>query len=148
MAYNWELWDNFQAAAEELGLELKSKDGGCVYVDVPKDISDKFYIMCWTPLNKLYDTVRDYDNGSILGTWPQRLKNLRQNSSDFHLEFGAKHYEDGSMYWFPEFNIGQPTPSKQQIVRAIKMMMDKNNFDKYVMLAKLREPAEEYEAAE
>ena len=40
--YNWKLWDNFTAAAEELGLELRSKDGGCVYIEVPEEIRQKF----------------------------------------------------------------------------------------------------------
>jgi hypothetical protein len=145
--YNWQLWDNFTAAAEELGFELSSKDGGCVYIDVPEDIRQKFYVMCWTPLNKLQGVMKEYKEDSILGRWDIRLKDLRQNHGDFHLEFGAKSCEDGSMYWFPNFGIGN-TPSKDDIVKAVRQMLDTENFDKYVTLALLREPAEEYEAAE
>ena len=145
MTYNWQLWDNFEAAAKELNLELRSQDGGCVYMDVPEDIRQKFYVMCWTPLNKLCGVMQDYRKDSILGTWQHRLKDLRQNHADFHLEFGAKNYEDGSMYWFPNFNIGCPTPSKDDIVKAVKIMMDRDRFEQYRMMAILREPADGYE---
>lgn len=146
MKYNWELWDNFTAAAEELGLELRSKDGGCVYVDVPEDIRQRFYIMCWTPLNKLSLIQRKQEKGP-LDTFEinSLIKDFRQNHSDFHLEFGAKSYLDGSMYWFPNFGIGHPTPSKDKIRRAIEIMMDKENFEKYKTMALLREPADGYE---
>lgn len=143
MTYNWQLWDNFVAAAQELELELVSKDGGCVYMDVPKDIRDKFYVMCWTPLNKLRGVMKDHKEGSILGTWQHRLMDLRQNYEDFHLEFGAKWNEDGGTFWFPHLGIGCPTPSKDDIVKAVQMMLDRDNFDKYVTLALLRKPAEE-----
>lgn len=142
MAYNWQLWDNFEAAARELGLELRSKDGGCVYMDVPKDIRDKFYIMCWTPLNKLHGVMKDYRKGSRLDTWQHRLKDLRQNHEDFHLEFGAQRSNDGSMYWFPNFGIGN-TPSKDDIVKAVQIMMDRDRFEQYRMMALLREPADD-----
>lgn len=142
MNYNWQLWNNFISAAEELGLELRSQDGGCVYVDVPKDISQKFYIMCWTPLNKLSFIQRKQEKGP-LNTFEVRnlVDDFRQNHSDFHLEFGAKYSEDGGMYWFPELAIGN-TPSKDEIVLAIKTMMDKDNFEKNKLMAILREPAE------
>jgi len=141
MTYNWILWDNFEAAAEELGLELRSQTGGCVYMEVPENIRQKFYVMCWTPLNKLYNVVKDYPEDSILGTWQMRLKDLRQNHSDFHLEFGAKNYQDGSMNWFPKLGIGS-TPSKDEIVNAVKIMMDVENFEKYKLMAVLREEVE------
>jgi hypothetical protein len=140
--YNWQLWDNFTAAAEELGFELKSKDGGCVYIDVPEDIRQKFYVMCWTPLNKLQSVMQQYNEDSILGRWDIRLKDLRQNHSDFHLEFGAKSCEDGSMYWFPNLAIGRPTPSKDDIVAAVKTMMDTENFEQNKLMARLREDIE------
>lgn len=140
MSYNWELWDNFVEAAKELDLELKSKDGGCVYMAVPEDIRQKFYIMCWTPLNKLRGVMQDYKEDSILGTWQHRLQDLRSNHSDFHLEFGAKQIHHGSMFWFPNLGIGS-RPTKDEIVKAVKMMLDRDNFDKYVTIARLREEA-------
>lgn len=144
MAYNWQLWDNFTEAAKELGFELRSKDGGCVYIDVPEQIHQKFYVMCWTPLNKLEHVMKEYKQDSILNQWDSRLQDLRQNHSDFHLEFGAKLCSHGSMYWFPHLGTGY-TPSKDQIVKAVRVMLDTENFDKYVTLALLREPADQYE---
>ena len=138
--YNWQLWDNFTAAAEELGLELRSTDGGCVYIDVPEEIRQKFYVMCWTPLNKLH--MIDDGKGSVKRNWIRKLDNLRQNHSDFHLEFGAKSCEDGSMYWFPNLGIGRPTPSKDDIVAAVKTMMDTEHFEQNKLMARLREDIE------
>ena len=137
--YNWKLWDNFTAAAEELGLELRSTDGGCVYIDVPEDIRQKFYVMCWTPLNKLHMIGKG--KRPAKDSWKYTLRDLRQNHSDFHLEFGAKNCEDGSMYWFPKMGIGF-TPSKDEIVAAVKTMMDTENFEKYKLMARLREDIE------
>ena len=139
MTYNWELWDAFEGAAEDLGLELYSKSGGCVYMEVPEDIRQKFYIMCWTPLNKLYDVVREYSEDSRLD-WKHRMRNLRQNHADFHLEFGAKNTSDGSMFWFPGmFNKA----TKQQIIDAVKIMMDRDNFEKYRLMAIIRQESAE-----
>jgi hypothetical protein len=57
------------------------------------------------------------------------------------LEFGAKQYQDGSMYWFPNCGIGS-TPSKDEIVAAVKIMMDTENFEKYRLVALLRKAEE------
>jgi hypothetical protein len=138
--YNWQLWDNFTAAAEELGLELRSKDGGCVYIDVPEEIREKFYVMCWTPLNKLH-MITD-GKSSVKRSWLRKLDNLRQNHGDFHLEFGAKTCSDGSMYWFPNLAYGCPTPSKDDIVAAVKTMMDVEHFEQNKLMARLREDLE------
>ncbi len=146
MTYNWQLWDNFTAAAEELGFELRSLDGGCVYIDVPEDIRQKFYVMCWTPLNKLH-MIAHNKNDAVKQNWKNRLNDLRQNHSDFQLEFGAKANQDGSMFWFPNLGIGCPTPSKDDIVKAVKIMLDRDNFEMYKMMAILKEPPDEYQEA-
>ena len=86
--------------------------------------------------------MKDYKEDSILGTWQHRIKDLRSNHSDFHLEFGAKTTEDGGMYWFPELNLFSKTPTKDEIIRAVEMMMDTENFEKYRLMARLREEAE------
>ena len=138
--YNWTLWDNFVSAAEELELELYSKDGGCVYIEVPENIRKKFYVMCWTPLNKLYGVARERASSSSLDHWQMRLKDLRQNHDDFHLEFGAKDYQDGSMFWFPNL---YRNASKQDIINAINIMMDTENFEKHKLMAIIRQEAAE-----
>jgi hypothetical protein len=141
--YNWTLWNNFVQAAEELDIELVSTDGGCVYMEVPEDIRQKFYVMCWTPLNKLLHILRKSDRKNPMRHHDIKflMDDFRQNHSDFHLEFGAKSCEHGSMFWFPNLAIGN-TPSKDEIVSAVKIMLDRDNFDKYVTLALLREPSE------
>ena len=143
MNYNWKLWDNFVAAAEELNLELCSRDGGCVYMEVPEQVRQKFYVMCWTPLNKLNGIVVRADKKTPLDTFKIRylLDDLKQNHDDFHLEFGARWSDHGGMYWFPNLSIGS-TPSKSEIVNAVKIMMDTENFEKYKLMARLREPEE------
>jgi hypothetical protein len=140
MPYNWTLWDNFVSAAEELGLELYSKDGGCVYIEVPENIRQKFYVMCWTPLNKLYGVARERASSNLLDHWQMRLKDLKQNHDDFHLEFGAKDYEDGSMFWFPNLSRNA---SKQDIINAVNIMMDTENFEKYKLMAVIRQESAE-----
>lgn len=142
MTYNWSLWNNFVQAAEELNLELRSLDGGCVYVEVPEDIREKFYVMCWTPLNKLPSIQRKQAKGSF-NTFEitNLIDDFRQNHNDFHLEFGAKAFLDGHMNWFPELGLGT-NPTKDQIVNAIKIMLDKDNFEKYRLMAILKEDAE------
>lgn len=140
MNYNWELWDNFVAAADKLDIELVSRDGGCVYMDVPDDIREKFYVMCWTPLNKLYSVVKDYPEDSILSSWQHRLKDLRSNHTDFHLEFGAKQASHGSMFWFPNLAFGL-TPSRDDIVDAVNVMLDRDNFEKHSVMALMRQSA-------
>ena len=143
-SYNWQLWANFESAAEELGFELVSQDGGCVYMQVPEEIRKKFYVMCWTPLNKLSSFVVRSENRQPLDTFKIKnlLNDLAQNHSDFHLEFGAKTTEDGGMYWFPELHYFSKTPSKDDIVRAVRMMLDTENFEKHRLMARLREEAE------
>jgi hypothetical protein len=142
--YNWQLWTNFVKAAEELDLTLRSLDGGCVYIDVPEDVRNKFYVMCWTPLNKLPEIQHKTQRKSPLTDFDIKhlMDNFRQNHSDFHLEFGAKQYADGSMYWFPELNSYTTTPSKDEIVNAVRMMLDTDNFEIYKTMALLREEAD------
>ena len=137
--YNWQLWDNFQQAAVSLELELRSKDGGCVYMVVPEEIRQKFYVICWTPLNKLQGVMRDHIEGSSLNTWQYRLLDLRQNHGDFHLEFGAKNNEDGGMYWFPNL---RDSATKDEIIAAVKTMMDTEHFEQNRLMARLREDSE------
>ena len=137
--YNWQLWDNFQQAAVSLGLELRSKDGGCVYMEVPEETRQKFYVMCWTPLNKLQSIMQEHIEGSSLNNWQYRLLDLRQNHGDFHLEFGAKTVEDGSMYWFPNL---RESATKDEIIAAVKTMMDTEHFEQNKLMARLREDAE------
>ena len=147
MTYSWQLWDNFTAAGKELDLELRSIDGGCVYMEVPEHIRQRFYVMCWTPLNKLAviqrKQERKQERRQSIGTHEIRnlLDDLRQNHGNFHLEFGAKQCQDGSMYWFPELHNGN-TPTRQQIVDAVEIMMDTENFEKHRLVALLREAAE------
>jgi len=136
--YNWQLWDNFTAAAEELGLELRSTDGGCVYMDVPEEIRQKFYVMCWTPLNKLHMIAHRKDDATKRD-WKNRLSDLRQNHGDFHLEFGAKLCSDGSMYWFPNLD---KSATKEDIISAVKTMMDVEHFEQNKLIALLREETE------
>jgi hypothetical protein len=144
MMYNWQLWDNFQGAAQDLNFELWAQDsslfpGSCVYMQVPEDIRQRFYVMCWTPLNKLWGVMQDYPRDHLLGTWQHRLQDLRQNDTDFYLEFGPKSYQHGTgWHWFPALRMGL-TPTRQQIREAVEIMLDRDRFDQYVLMAQLRE---------
>lgn len=137
MTYNWQLWDNFEQAVQDLGLQLHSQDGGCVYVQVPEVVRRRFYVICWTPLNKLRGVMRDYEPGNILGRWDLRLRDLRQNHADFHLEFDAKDYCDGAGDWFPNLRIGS-TPTRREILQALEIMLDVDHFEQYRTMVLLR----------
>jgi hypothetical protein len=83
--------------------------------------------------------MRDHIEGSSLNTWQYRLLDLRQNHGDFHLEFGAKNNEDGGMYWFPNL---RDSATKDEIIAAVKTMMDTEHFEQNRLMARLREDSE------
>lgn len=135
--YNFKLYEDFCEVAEELGIELKSRDGGCIYLVLPNDLNKRFWAMLWTPLNKL----SQIDNKD---TWQRKLDFLKDNHSDFHLEFDTKNYDNGSYWFFPEVN-NKPMKNvtKQDIKDCVERMLDMDNFEQHITWAKLREPADE-----
>jgi len=137
MMYNFKLYEDFCDAARELGIELNSRDGGCIYLVLPMDLNKRFWAMLWTPLNKLQSLQNKQ-------TWQQRLDHLRSNHGDFHLEFDTKNYENGSYWMFPEVN-SKPRKdiTKQDIKTCIERMLDVDRFEQHVMWAKLQEPGDD-----
>ena len=68
----------------------------------------------------------------------------QQNHSDFHLEFCAKEIEDGSYWFFPEINSQrQSQVTLNDIKVCIQRILDEANFEQHVLMAKLREPADD-----
>jgi len=135
--YNWKLYKDFCDAALELGIKLDSKDGGCIYLELPNDLNCRFWAMLWTPLNKLYHIKEEK-------TWQQKLDTLKDNHSDFHLEFDTKSYDHGSYWMFPEVNQKPGDQiTKQDIKDCIERMLDMDNFEKHVVWAKLRTPQDD-----
>lgn len=132
--YNFKLYKDFSDAALELDIELRSLDGGCIYLELPNDLNQRFYAMLWTPLNKL-DYIKEEK------TWQQKLDHLKDNHTDFHLEFDTKNFQNGSYWMFPEVNE-KPAAliTKQDIKTCIERMLDMDNFEKYVVWAHLRTP--------
>jgi hypothetical protein len=133
MRINWQLWDNFVAAAQECDIQLDTTDPGCVRLILSEPVQSRFYAQCWTPFNKLPLVLEQ-------STFDLQLKCLRDNVEDFHLEFGARLYQDGGMCWFPRVLDSRVT--RQEIVDAIVCMQDTKNFEKLRVLALLRQPEE------
>ena len=134
--YNFKLYQDFCDVATELDIELQSKDGGCIYLVLPNNLNQVFWAMLWTPLN----TLNQMDNKE---NWKHKLDHLKDNHSDFHLEFDTRNYDNGSYWMFPEVN-NKPVQdiTKQDIKDCIERMLDVDNFESNVVWARLREPAE------
>jgi hypothetical protein len=131
------MYDNFLAAAQDCNIEVHCpNNGSCLYLKLPGNLNQKFWAMLWTPLNKL-DRIKDKQ------TWQQRLDTLRQNHEDFHLEFCTKETDCGNYSFFPEINNKRQRDITRHDIRVcIERILDEANFDKYVMWARLMEPAE------
>ena len=128
--YNFELYHNFCAAAEELGLELDDSDARCFRVKVPKQVGDRFYVMLWTPLNKIGEAFNEHLPGKY------RIHKFERNcDTDFHLEFAPRRSTVLGQAWFPWLDTH--SASKDNIVQALKIMLDVNNFDEHAEQAKL-----------
>ena len=85
MKLNFQLFDNFKEAALRCDLEVIPGKG---YHTIR--LPNGRYIFCWTPLNKIWELFNYYEKQQ----WDRALNNLRQNFSDFHLEFGGDTIED------------------------------------------------------
>jgi len=143
--YNFALYNAWCDAALKLGLELKSKSGGCIYMHDPvKDVTigkeydaeHNFFWMLWTPLNKLSSVFRDLESRD----WQMALLTLKDNHSDFHIEAAKYHCNDESHYdWFPEINHkAQANITVDGIIKCVKRIRDFNNHDKHQTAATLR----------
>lgn len=135
--YNFKLYKDFCDAALELDIKLQGRDGGCIYLELPNNLNQRFWAMLWTPLNKLKYIKEEK-------TWQQKLDTLKDNQSDFHLEFDTKNYTHGSYWMFPEVNEKPRTDiNKQDIKDCIKRMLDMDNFEQHVTWANLRIPQDD-----
>lgn len=142
--YNFELYNRWNEASMQLGLELISKDGGAIYMMDPisQEIVGKeggaeqhFFFMLWTPLNKLGIVYRDLERRD----WNHALHTLKDNHSDFHIEAAKYLCDDQSHYdWFPEINHKlQKDISVDDIVKCVLRIRDRDNHDKWQTFASL-----------
>ena len=135
MTYNFGLYHDFCSVAEELGIELHSKNGSCIYLVLPHNLNQRYWAMLWTPLNRLNDLDRN-------DSWQDKLEYLEEQSdADFHLEFDTKNYDYGSYWMFPEVN-NKPRQdvTREDIKVCVERMLDEANFEQHVIMARLREP--------
>ena len=135
--YNFKLYKDFCDAARELDIQLRSRDGGCIYLELPNDLNRRYWAMLWTPLNKL----NQIDHKE---TWQRKLDHLKDNHEDFHLEFDTKEYENGSYWMFPEVNEKPRADiTKHDIKTCIERMLDTEHFEQNVVWARLRTPQDD-----
>lgn len=133
--YNFQMYDDFCAAARDCGIEVHCpNDGSCLYLALPNNLNQKFWAMLWTPINKL-KLIREEKS------WEERLRDLRQNHADFHLEFCPKATDTGNYSFFPEINHKRQKDITREDIRVcIERILDEANFDRHVLMARLREP--------
>ena len=140
--YNFELYRNWCDAAVRLGLDLKSQDGGCIYMVDPasdtvigREGDDKhhFFWILWTPLNKLRLSFDDRKD------WRAALDTLKDNHSDFHIEAAKSYCDDESHYaWFPEINGVNSTPTVDDICKCVERIRNHASHDQQQLMATLR----------
>lgn len=132
MAFNWKLWDNFVAAAEELNLPLECVSGRCVRIVLPEPAKGRFWCQIWTPLNRLENVYTVLTRQGEFGGWRSALKELREVEEyfhDFNLEFGGSGVGGGGQYWFPNLAWDKAdNATKEEIVDALKVMLDHDNY--------------------
>lgn len=127
--WNYQLFENYLAAADQLKLPVK--DGYNYFlIDFPWSenyTNTDLFAYCWTPLNKMLFL-------SEL-TPREALDHIRDNQSDFHLEFWSQH-NDESSYVFS--HMLRHTPSIEQIVLALEILMDPKRLDQHCMISKMK----------
>jgi hypothetical protein len=150
--YNWQLYDDWCQVAQDLKLGIASTDGHCLYLDLPQDLNTRFWFMLWTPLNKLDGVCDKIQRRSLSNvyTWDQRLSDLRNNHSDFHIEACVKDSDSGDYWFFPEVNKwcthSTDAISRTDIRVCIERMLDTEHYDQYVTAALLKMPEESEES--
>ena len=141
--YSFQLYNNWCDAALKLGLELRSLNGGCIYMEDPAtnatigregSAEQHFFFMLWTPLNKLQSVFND------LPDWQMALHTLKDNHADFHIEAAKYDCDDESHYaWFPEINLKRQSDiSVDDIIKCVERIRDFDNHDKWQTFASMR----------
>jgi hypothetical protein len=144
--YNFKLYQNWCDAALKLNLDIRSKDGGCLWMVDPKTdkaigksgtAEQQFFWMLWTPLNKLGCVFNDLEGK---GGWNRALDTLKHNHDDFHIEASKYHCDDDSHYnWFPEINHKpQDQISVDDIVACVRRIQDVENHSREQLMATMR----------
>ena len=135
MQLNFQLFDNFKAAAEQCNLDVIPGKG---YYTIR--LHNGRYIFCWTPLNKIWGIHKYYEKGE----WDRALNDLKDNFADFHLEFGGDTLEDMNAvcdcFWQQTYNRDITV---SELVEIIEIMSDEDKFQKKLMWVRLQQDYEE-----
>jgi len=90
--FNWKLYDTFVEAADQRDLTVTYTHGTATVgrKDFP------YYIILWTPMNKMPMWEQKVKKERMGDTeyWKYKLEGLRDNISDFHVEFAGNNVED------------------------------------------------------
>lgn len=135
MQLNYQLFENFKEAAYRCDLDVIPGKG---YYTVR--LPNGRYIFCWTPLNKIWGLINYYDKQD----WDGALRNLKDNFSDFHLEFGGDSIEDMNLvcecFWQETY---KKDITVDEIVDIINIMNDDNLLEQRLVWMRLTYGAEE-----
>jgi len=131
MKLNFQLFDNFCEAARKCNLEVIPGSG---YHTIK--LPNGRYIFCWTPLNKMFQLYKYYEKKE----WDRALDHLKDNFSDFHLEFGGDDIEDMNLVFeaFSYEGSFYENMTVDQIVNCIEIMKNDEKLEQKLIWTRLK----------
>lgn len=131
MKLNFQLFYNFCEAARRCDLDVIPGSG---YHTIK--LPNGRYIFCWTPLNKMFELYNYYENKE----WDRALDHLKNNFSDFHLEFGGDDIEDMNLVFeaFSYEGSFYADMTVDQIVNCIEIMKDDEKLEQKLIWTRLK----------
>lgn len=128
--WNYQLFENFKQAAEELNINVRP--GWNYYsLDLP---NGEVYAYCWTPLNKMRGL------GDL--TPDEALRHIKDNQDDFHLEFDKYGCSETGLVFY---NLLGKNSSVEDIKSAIKLLLDETSLEKHRFMNRIKYSEEETE---
>jgi hypothetical protein len=124
---NFQLFENFKAAAEQKGIEVKP---GPSYYSI--QFENGRYIYCWTPLNKMWHLMNYYEGKE----WDRALDHLKNNFSDFHLEIDSRGHKEGVAECFLR-EAWNPDITVDEIANIIEILQDDVRLERRRLLANI-----------
>lgn len=131
MRLNFQLFDNFCEAAKRCNLPVVPGKGHHTI-----KLHNGRFIFCWTPLNKMWELYNYYEKQE----WDRALDYLKDNFSDFHLEFGGDSIEDMNVVCeaFIDESSFHSNMTVDDIVSCIEVLNDDEKLQKKLVWTRLQ----------